>query len=324
MFFPFHRKNKLGTPPPVAPKRRWWKFILYPAIVIAVFLFVLGVKANSSDESFWEYVTEHYINPTFAIPSSLTALTASADETLIGGQEDRINVLLLGIGGKGHEGSNLTDTIILASYKPSTHEVGMMSIPRDLLVPIPGYGWRKVNNLYSLAEYNDPGTGGDYTKQILSQIFDVQIPYYLRIDFKGFVELVDLVGGIDVNVAKTLTDYQYPIPGHEEYPEEDGRYEHLYIEAGPQHFDGETALKYVRSRHGLNGEGSDFARAARQQLAIEALMNKIFSLNTLLRPSKIKKSKQTWKKTSTRICRLMSSVLLPNWPFPTGKTRRPS
>lgn len=200
----------------------------------------------------------------------------------------------------------------------------MMSIPRDLLVPIPGYGWRKVNNLYSLAEYNDPGTGGDYTKQILSQIFDVQIPYYLRIDFKGFVELVDLVGGIDVNVAKTLTDYQYPIPGHEEYPEEDGRYEHLYIEAGPQHFDGETALKYVRSRHGLNGEGSDFARAARQQLAIEALMNKIFSLNTLLRPSKIKKSKQTWKKTSTRICRLMSSVLLPNWPFPTGKTRRPS
>ena len=289
MFSLFRRKPSIDETPAMPVKRRWWKFILYPAIVIAVFLFVLGVRANSSDESFWEYVTEHYINPTFSIPSSLTALTASADETLIGAQDDRINVLLLGIGGKGHEGSNLTDTIILASYKPSTHEVGMMSIPRDLLVPIPGYGWRKVNNLYSIAEYNDPGTGGDYTKQILSQIFDTQIPYYLRIDFKGFVELVDLVGGIDVNVPKTLSDFQYPIPGHEEYPEDNGRYEHLYIEAGQQHFDGETALKYVRSRHGINGEGSDFARAARQQLAIEALMDKVFSLNTLLRPSKIKK-----------------------------------
>ncbi len=289
MFFPFRRRNTQTHSAALPSKRRWWKFIVYPAIVAAVFLFVLGVRANSSDESFWEYVTEHYINPTLSIPSSLTALTASADETLIGAQEDRINVLLLGIGGKGHEGSNLTDTIIVASYKPSTHEVGMMSIPRDLLVPIPGYGWRKVNNLYSIAEYNDPGTGGDYTKQVLSQIFDVQIPYYLRIDFKGFVELVDLVGGIDVNVPRTLSDFQYPIPGHEEYPEDDGRYKHLYIEAGQQHFDGATALMYVRSRHGINGEGSDFARAARQQLAIEALMNKIFSLNTLLRPSKIKK-----------------------------------
>ena len=273
----------------VAPKRRWWKFILYPAIVVAVFLFALTIRAGSSDESFWQYFTNHYIKPTFAIPTSLSVLTASADQVLTGAQDDRINVLLLGIGGKGHEGANLTDTIIVASYKPSTNEVAMMSIPRDLLVPIPGYGWRKVNNLYALAEYNDKGTGGDYTKQVLSQIFDIQIPYYLRIDFQGFTELVDLVGGIDVEVPKTLSDYQYPIPGHEEYPEDEGRYEHLYIEAGPQHFDGATALKYVRSRHGINGEASDFARAARQQLVIDALMDKIFSLNTLLRPSKIKK-----------------------------------
>jgi len=271
------------------PKRRWWKFILYPAIVVAVFLFALTIRAGSSDESFWQYLSNHYIKPTFSIPTSLSVLTASADQVLIGAQDDRINVLLLGIGGKGHEGANLTDTIIVASYKPSSNEVAMMSIPRDLLVPIPGYGWRKVNNLYALAEYNDRGTGGDYTKQVLSQIFDIQIPYYLRIDFQGFTELVDLVGGIDVEVPKTLSDYQYPIPGHEEYPEDEGRYEHLYIEAGPQHFDGATALKYVRSRHGINGEASDFARAARQQLVIDALMDKIFSLNTLLRPSKIKK-----------------------------------
>lgn len=270
------------------PKRRWWKLVLYPVIVLAVFLLVLGVRASSSDESFWTYLSERYIKPNFTLPSTLTALTASADQVLIGAQEDRINVLLLGIGGRGHDGSNLTDTIIVASYKPSTKEVAMMSIPRDLIVPIPGHGWRKVNNLYAIAEYNDKGTGGDYTKQIISQIFDVQIPYYIRIDFNGFVQLVDLVGGIDVNVPRTLSDYQYPIPGREEYPEEE-RYEHLYIEAGQQHFDGSKALKYVRSRHGLGEEGSDFARAKRQQLVIEALMDKVFSLNTLLRPSKIKK-----------------------------------
>ncbi len=270
------------------PKRRWWKFLLYPVIVAAVFLFVLGLRVSYSNDSFWEYVSEHYIRPTFSLSSSLSVLTASADQVLVGAQEDRINILLLGIGGKGHEGSNLTDTIIVASYKPSTNEVGMMSIPRDLLVPIPGYGWRKVNNLYSIAEYNDRGTGGDYAKQIISQIFDVQIPYYIRIDFNGFTQLVDLVGGIDVDVPNTLSDYQYPIPGREEAPE-DERYEHLYIEAGAQHFDGQTALKYVRSRHGQGEEGSDFARAKRQQLVIEALMDKVFSLNTLLRPSKIKK-----------------------------------
>lgn len=277
----------LRSPNQEQPKRRWWKFIVYPVIVAAVFLFVLGLRVSYSNESFWEYFTEH-IRPSFSLPSSLSALTASADQVLVGAQEDRINVLLLGIGGKGHEGSNLTDTIIVASYKPSTKEVAMMSIPRDLLVPIPGYGWRKVNNLYSIAEYNDRGTGGDYAKQIISQIFDVQIPYYIRIDFNGFVQLVDLVGGVDVNVPNTLSDYQYPIPGREEYPE-DQRYEHLYVEAGMQHLDGETALKYVRSRHGQGGEGSDFARAKRQQLVIEALMDKVFSLNTLLRPSKIKK-----------------------------------
>lgn len=267
---------------------RWWKFIVYPAIVLAVFLFVLGIRVSSSDESFWEYFSTHYLRPTLSIPSSLTALTASADQTLVGAQQDRINVLLLGIGGIGHDGPHLTDTIIVASVKPSTNEVSMMSIPRDLLVPIPGYGWRKVNNLYALAEYNDQGTGGDYAKQIISQIFDVQIPYFLRIDFNGFEDLVDLVGGIEVHVPKTLSDSQYPIPGREEYPEEE-RYEHLYIEAGQQHFDGATALKYVRSRHGINGEASDFARAQRQQLVIEALMKKVFSLETLLRPSKIKK-----------------------------------
>ena len=183
---------------------------------------------------------------------------------------------------------SLTDTIIVASYQPSTNQASMLSIPRDMIVPIPGYGWRKINHVYALAEYNDKGTGGDYAKQIVSQIFGLQIPYYIRIDFRGFEELIDLVGGVDVEVPNTLSDYQYPIPGREEYPA-DQRYEHLYIEVGPQHFDGNTALKYVRSRHAAGAEGSDFARAARQQLIMDALTKKILSFSTLTRPGKIKK-----------------------------------
>lgn len=278
-----------ATPPQTKRHRSKWRYLIYLLIVLAIFFISFTVKASfSSDDSVWSYLldaSEKYIRPTFAFTS---ALTASAEKTLTGAKEDRINLLLLGIGGKGHAGSSLTDTIIIGSYKPSTNEISMMSIPRDLIIPIPGYGWRKINNLYSLAEYNDPGTGGDYAKQIISQIFGQQISYYIRIDFDGFVEIVDLIGGIDVDVPTTLSDYQFPVPGREDYPE-DQRYEHLYIEAGEHHFDGNTALKYVRSRHAAGGEGSDFARAARQQLVMEAVMGKLLSFSTLLRPGKINK-----------------------------------
>lgn len=280
------------TPPKKARRGKKWRYFFYLLIIFALLFIAFTVRASfTNDESVWANlleVSEKYISPRFSLPGSLAVLTASADEDLIGSDEDRINILLLGIGGRGHDGGNLTDTIIIASYKPSTNQASMMSIPRDLLVPIPGYGWRKINHLYALAEYNDPGTGGDYTKQIISQIFGLQIPYYTRIDFKGFEEVIDLVGGVDVAVPRTLSDYQYPIPGREEYPE-DQRYEHLFIEEGDHHFDGNTALKYVRSRHAAGEEGSDFARAARQQLVIDAFMDKILSFSTLLQPGKIKK-----------------------------------
>ncbi len=278
--------------PRTKERKKLWRYLIYAGIIFFILFISFTVKASfTNDESLWSNLleaSEKYISPHFALGNSLAALTASPDENLIGSEEDRINILLLGIGGKGHDGGNLTDTIIIASYKPSTNQATMMSIPRDLLVPIPGYGWRKINNLYSIAEYNDPGTGGDYAKQIISQIFGLQIPYYTRIDFNGFEEVVDLVGGIDVAVPNTLSDYQYPVSGKEDYPDNQ-RYEHLLIEEGEHHFDGNTALKYVRSRHAAGEEGSDFARAARQQLVIDAFMSKILSFSTLLQPGKIKK-----------------------------------
>ena len=278
--------------PPKPRVQKRWRYIIYILIVLGIIFISFTVRASFiNDESIWANlleVSERYIKPHFSWGSSLAALTASADETLVGMEDDRVNILMLGIGGQGHAGSNLTDTIMIASYKPSTGQAAMMSIPRDMLVPIPGYGWRKINHLYALAEYNDPGTGGDYAKQVISQIFGLQIPYYARIDFNGFEEVIDLVGGIKVNVPRTLSDYKYPIPGREDYPDE-LRYEHLFIEAGEQHFNGSTALKYVRSRHAGGEEGSDFARALRQQLVLDAFSSRMLSFSTLLQPSKIRK-----------------------------------
>ncbi len=279
---------------PAKRRRSRWRYFFYLVLFCALFVLSLTIQSSIvSDDSasVWSQLvdaSERYIKPKFGFGDTLSAFTSDAQDVLSGMDEDRVNVLLMGIGGKGHDGANLTDTIMIASYKPSTNQAALLSIPRDLLIPIPGYGWRKINNLYALAEANDRGTGGDYAKQIISQIFGLKIPYYMRIDFSGFEELVDLVGGVDVEVPRTLSDYKYPIPGREDYPE-DQRYEHLYVEAGPQHFDGSTALKYVRSRHALGEEGSDFARASRQQIVINALTDKLVSFNTLLRPSRIKK-----------------------------------
>ncbi len=290
---PVLEEQVIRTPPKKKKKRKSkLRYFFYFLIIFFIILVVYQARPDESqDESIFAYLmeaSEKYIKDAIPFSDQISTLTAAPEKSLIGADEDRINILLLGIGGAGHAGGSLTDTVIVASYKPSTGQASMLSIPRDLIIPIPGYGWRKINNTYSLAEYNDKGTGGDYAKQIISQIFGQQIPYYVLIDFNGFEELIDLVGGIDIDVPNTLSDFQYPIKGREEYPE-DQRYEHLYIEAGPHHFDGSTALKYVRSRHAIGGEGSDFARAARQQLVMEALTKKLLSFSTLTRPSKIKK-----------------------------------
>lgn len=205
-----------------------------------------------------------------------------SDDILDGQKEDRINILLLGMGGAGHEGAYLTDTNIIVSIKPTTNEVAMISIPRDLGVKIPGYtGLRKINSVHALAESQHPGEGGEITRKFFSETFDIPIPYYFRIDFKGFEEIIDTVGGATVDVPRSFTDYQYPGPNYS--------YRVVSFEAGKQTFNGEQALIYSRSRHGGNGEGSDFARARRQQQILSALKEKILSAGTYTNPSVIKK-----------------------------------
>jgi polyisoprenyl-teichoic acid--peptidoglycan teichoic acid transferase len=162
-----------------------------------------------------------------------------------------------------------------------------LSIPRDLTISVEGMGWQKINAINAFAEAKKEGSGGQAVSQALSDVLDIPVHYYFRIDFETFVNLVDLVGGLEVNVENTLNDYSYPIAGRENNEDYYSRFEHLYIEEGLQTMDGELALKYARSRHASGIEGSDFARAKRQQKIIQAFKDKLLSKENLFKPSVI-------------------------------------
>ena len=246
--------------------------------------FVLAIIAFSGKAFFTKQKSDSWV---YKVPliSDIKRLAESANNPLKGEERDRVNILLLGTGGKGHDGPNLTDTIMVASFQPSSKKVAMLSIPRDLSVPLENQGWRKINNVNAYAESANPGSGGLATSQTVSDILNIPIDYYVRVDFDGFVNIIDELGGIDVKVENNLEDYRYPILGKEEAEPFESRYEHLYIEKGEQEMDGELALKFVRSRHASGVEGTDFARARRQQLVLEAIKEKFLSKNTLFRPS---------------------------------------
>lgn len=205
----------------------------------------------------------------------------SSDNVIAGQAEDRINILLLGIGGSGHDGPYLSDTNIILSIKPSTNEVAMISIPRDLAVKINNHGVRKINNADAFGEAEQPNGGGEYARKVFEQTFGINIPYYARVDFSAFKELVDAVGGITLNVERPFVDTEYPGPNDS--------FQTISFEAGLQQMNGERALTFTRSRHGSNGEGSDFARAKRQQLVIAAFKKKLLSAGTYLNPMTVQK-----------------------------------
>ncbi len=186
---------------------------------------------------------------------------------------ERVTMLVLGIDERQQEsGPFRTDTIMLATLDPTTLQAGVLSIPRDLWVPIPGYaeGGNRINTAHFLGDlYDHPGGGPALAMETVQYNLGVPIDYYVRLNFQGFIELVDLVGGVDINVEQTLHDTAYP----------DGNYgiEVLHIEAGEHHFDGEMALKYARTRHG----SGDFDRARRQQQVMLALLERVTSLKML-------------------------------------------
>jgi LCP family protein required for cell wall assembly len=197
----------------------------------------------------------------------------------------RTNILLLGMGGAEQAAGDLTDSMILVSYHHPTQNTVLISIPRDLWVESMK---AKINTAYYYGEQNQPGGGGlILAKSAVDEILGLPVHYAFAIDFSGFRQAIDLVGGVEVEVERTFDDYRYPIPGMEDAQPEALRYEHLHFDAGPRQMDGETALKFVRSRMADGIEGTDFARSARQQKVILAFKNKLLSVQTLLNPARL-------------------------------------
>lgn len=209
--------------------------------------------------------------------------------------DGRLNILLLGIGGEGHEGSQLTDTIMIASLDRESKKVGLVSIPRDLAFPLGDGRFEKINAVNAYAEKEHPGEGAKRTAEEFSRQFNIRIDRTVKIDFKGFAKFVDALGGIDVNVENSFTDYTYPTDDDGPNPY---RTQTVSFTKGLEHMDGKRALIFVRSRHGNNGEGLDFARSRRQQLVIEAIRKNLLSVGTLSSPKKVS---EIWASISNHV-----------------------
>lgn len=206
----------------------------------------------------------------------------------------RSNTLLLGVAGGNHPGADLTDSIIVLSVNIKTGDTVLLSLPRDIWVESLQ---AKLNAAYHYGEAKKPGSGLTLAKAAVSEIINQPVHYAVLLNFSGFEKAIDLIGGITVNVPRGFTDPQYPIPGKEEAQPETSRYEKLTFVSGRQAMDGATALKYVRSRHAEGEEGTDYARAQRQQRIILAFKDKLFSAAILLNPSKIKQLSQVFSES---------------------------
>ncbi len=268
------------TQPPTPKETMRGKFILYFLLIL-----ILGVLTWWSKQPHVQATLAEWNK--HSVWENIIRLVASSDKELKGESEGRINILLLGMGGIQHDGPYLTDSMMLVSLNPKTTETAVLSIPRDLSAYIPDIGWRKINNANAFGEAKQKGSGAILASQVVADTFGLPIHYYLRIDFAGFVGLIDQLGGIKINVEHAFVD--------NEYPTADGKVTTISFDAGEQLLSGERALQYVRSRHGSDGQGSDFARAKRQQQVIIAIKQKLLKLSNFLNPNLIIKLYQSFQ-----------------------------
>jgi LCP family protein required for cell wall assembly len=198
---------------------------------------------------------------------------------------ERVNILLLGYGGGGHDGADLTDSIMVLSFDQKTKQAAMISVPRDIWVRIPDSGqtgdfW-KLNSAYAigeddagypnkLPEFKGNAGGGNLASSVVGSILGIKIDYWVAVDFHAFKSVVDALGGVDVNVDTAFTDYQYP---RNDDPSIDASYMTVHFDAGMQHMSGDRALIFARSRHSLE-DGTDFGRSKRQQKLLVAIKDK--------------------------------------------------
>ncbi len=255
--------SSLQEDPIITPKKKFfsWKRL-------SVFIIFVGLLAGGcfAAQKFFASNTQN---------GSQNFHPSIASELLASKPKGTTNILIAWIGWKGHDGADLTDSIMLASLNEDSKKVTLLSIPRDLYIAYPGWkGAGRINSLYDIGMRDKVWI--QYLADKVSEITGQPIDHYMVIDFSGFKQIVDILWGIQVDVPNDLIDHEYP-------DGENDRYITFSIKKWLQKLNGDTALKYARSRHST----SDFDRSTRQQLIIKAIKEKALSLGYITNPQKL-------------------------------------
>jgi anionic cell wall polymer biosynthesis LytR-Cps2A-Psr (LCP) family protein len=283
-------------------------------IVFLLFFVMLAVAGVTYAVGIWRRVL---IAPEVRLGSKLTEAPKSQEVNQEPQPEQPFAIAFLGYGGPGHDGGNLTDTMLVAYVQPEYKVVTLISVPRDIWITLPidaekGSG-TKLNAAYAIGmddrkyprkppEFTGAAGGGQFSQFALEQVLGVPISGFVSLNFSGFQRAIDTLGGVTVQVDRSFTDPWYPIDGKQsdscgkteeeiaattatlsaelaqhEFP---CRFETLSFEKGMVTMDGATALKFVRSRHSSQ-DGNDFGRSTRQRNLLLAIRDKVFKLNFL-------------------------------------------
>lgn len=284
-----------------------WAVAVLGGLAVILLLFVVWLTGSwlfttvQEAVASWNVTDDPFMLPDGAAgqPSgNLGDPLVSSDSLLTGGEEDtlspqvlqpwsgteRVNVLLLGIDLRcGEEGPTHTDSMMVVTIDPIGKSIAALSLPRDLWVEIPGYGVNRINQAYFQGEaYDYPGGGAALAVETVEATLGIPIQYYAAINFDGFVEIIDLIGGITVEVSEEIDDPDYPDSCY--------GYDPFHINPGSHELDGAQALKYARTRATANG---DIDRAARQQQVLTAARDKVLQVNMV--PRLLAQAPQLWR-----------------------------
>lgn len=201
--------------------------------------------------------------------------------------KDRVNILLMGGDSRGLKENEIprSDTIMVASIDPVTKKAHLFSILRDTYVKIPDYGQDRINAALAVG-------GPNLAMKTVSNLLGIPIQYYVYTDFKGFIALVDAVGGVEIDVEKNMK-YSDSEDGHE--------YD-INLKKGLQRLDGKTALQYVRFRHDAL---SDFARTERQRKFMQAIAKEMQSTSSILKLPRILQSIDPYIETNMTVSEMV-------------------
>lgn len=250
------RKNLILKLPKQSARPNFKKIILPVILLIILLFFALTIPSINN-----------FLGREIIISGQKAIINLGLASPLFPNNKERVNLLFLGIPGKGYHGEKLTDTIIIINSTPKAEKPIGISVPRDLLIkPLDKNYYTKINSLYNSGKNEKEGIELTITK--LKEITGLDFDYFVVFDLDGVKNLIDQLGGIDVVIRENIYDPLFPGPNDS--------YQVFSINKGVHHLDGETTLKYIRSRNQPEG---DFARIKRQQEVINILKNKILSLN---------------------------------------------